>query len=378
MSSLPRYDVHVCLVSDQATPNFIPVLDSRFRPREVVLVVSPEMGQRASWLRDRLVCRALRVIEYPVRDAWDIPGVQDALIELVAARAGENLALNVTGGTKPMAIAAQEVFRAENLPIFYVHPRENTVRLLFTGEPPIIIEDRVQFEDYLGIHGFRELGRDTRRYDEDHIEFCNELVKEVDRFGHQIRRLNWHADQARGSMRAALGKDASDPRLLELTDKLQRYGVAEVEKNDDLVFPHEVERFFVNGGWLEWYIFEVVSRLVREIGVQDLARSLTVESGHHARNELDIALLAHNRLFLIECKARVMAGERSGRTGTQSLYKLDSLRALGGLNTRGMLVSYQPLESWDRQRAEDLRIRVVESGQLRNFERHLREWVTAS
>lgn len=35
-----RRDVHVCLVSEQATPNFIPVLDTRFRLREVILVLS--------------------------------------------------------------------------------------------------------------------------------------------------------------------------------------------------------------------------------------------------------------------------------------------------------------------------------------------------
>jgi len=44
--SIQRHDVHVCLVSEQATPNFIPVLDARFRPREVILVVSPQMRER--------------------------------------------------------------------------------------------------------------------------------------------------------------------------------------------------------------------------------------------------------------------------------------------------------------------------------------------
>lgn len=63
--------------------------------------------------------------------------------------------------------------------------------------------------------------------------------------------------------------------------------------------------------------------------------------------------------------------------GTESLYKLDSLTALGGLNTRGMLVSYQPIEQRDRQRAADLGIRIVESEELRNLAKHLREWVSA-
>ena len=63
--------------------------------------------------------------------------------------------------------------------------------------------------------------------------------------------------------------------------------------------------------------------------------------------------------------------------GAETLYKLDSLTALGGLNTRGMVVSYQPLETWDKQRANDLRIKVVEARQLRNLDEHFTKWIAA-
>jgi hypothetical protein len=150
-----RHDVHVCLVSEQATPNFIPVLDARFRPREVILVVSPQMRERARWLKEALAHRVERVSEHVIGDAWDIPRIHEALLDLVAAREGTDLALNVTGGTKPMAIAAQQVFHAENLPIFYVHPARNEIVPLFADEPPFAIEERVALADFLAIHGFR-------------------------------------------------------------------------------------------------------------------------------------------------------------------------------------------------------------------------------
>ena len=69
-------------------------------------------------------------------------------------------------------------------------------------------------------------------------------------------------------------------------------------------------------------------------------------------------------------------GDAAG-PGAEALYKLDSLTALGGLNTRGMVVSYQPLEAWDKQRANDLRIRVVEGAQLRNPDEQLTKWIAA-
>lgn len=40
-----------------------------------------------------------------------------------------------------------------------------------------------------------------------------------------------------------------------------------------------------------------------------------------------------------------------------------------------MLISYQRLETWDKQRARDLHINVVEGGQLRNLDEHLTKWI---
>lgn len=40
---MKKFDVHVCLVSDQALPNFIPVLTEDFRPQEVILLATEPM-----------------------------------------------------------------------------------------------------------------------------------------------------------------------------------------------------------------------------------------------------------------------------------------------------------------------------------------------
>ena len=63
--------------------------------------------------------------------------------------------------------------------------------------------------------------------------------------------------------------------------------------------------------------------------------------------------------------------------GAEALCNLASLTAPGGLNTRGMVVSYQPLEMWDKQRASDLRTKIVEGAQLRNLDEHLIKWIAA-
>jgi len=372
-----RYDVHVCLVSNQATPNFIPVLDSRFRPREVILLVSPEMKKQAGWLSKALSAQVQRVTKHDINDAWSVAGIKDTLLKLVGARQSEGLALNVTGGTKLMTIAAQEVFRAKSLPIFYVHPATNQVVPIFSSEPPFSISIRVGLVDYLAIHGYREEARAGAEVPEGHALLAEEFVKEVERFASQLRKLNRLAGDAKSTLRVELGSSAKDERLRELLDKLLRYELARLE-GQSLVFPNEAARAIANGGWLELHVAKVVAEHAVELGVQDHARGLVVVSDGGAINELDVAFLAHNRLFLIECKTKRLTGPEAEGPGAESLYKLDSLTALGGLNTRGMLASYQVIERWDRKRATDLQIRIVESGELRNLPGHLRKWVQGS
>ena len=298
-------------------------------------------------------------------------------MQLLIEQDRKTIALNVTGGTKPMAIAAQEVFRADRRPIFYVHPQRSEVMPLFSDAGAFEIQERVGLPDYLGIHGYAMSQQDTREFDERWYRLAEEWIKDVELFAEPLRQLNSLAQQAVKSLKAPLPDHRQYPKVWAMIDKLKQYEIASTAASN-LVFPNEAARFFVNGGWLELHVARAMERLAARHGAQGVARSLRVESAGHARNEIDVAALVHNRLYLIECKTRSMqSGSDAAGPGAETLYKLDSLTALGGLNTSGIVVSYQPLQPWDKQRANDLRIKVVEGGQLRNLDEHLSQWINA-
>ena len=373
--TIPRYEAHLCLVSQQATPNFVPALDARFRPQEIVLAISDDMAERAVWLEIGFRSLGIKTTRLRIRDAWDVASIQEDLLRFMADDEQRHIALNVTGGTKPMAIAAQQVFGAAGKPIFYVHPQRNEVMPLFSSDPAFQIQERVTLKDYLGIHGYTITHQDTREFDERWYLLAEEWVKEVELLADPLRQLNYVAQQAEKSLKAPLPDHRKYPKVWAMIDKLDQYGIASTATSN-LVFPSEAARFFTNGGWLELHVARAIERLSARHGMQGVARSLRVESAGHARNEIDVAALVHNRLYLIECKTRGMRSESDAAgPGAETLYKLDSLTAMGGLNTRGMLASYQPLETWDKQRARDLGIKIVEGGQLRNLDEHLTKWI---
>ena len=85
--------------------------------------------------------------------------------------------------------------------------------------------------------------------------------------------------------------------------------------------------------------------------------------------------MARNRLHLIECKTKRMAGKGTEDVTTDTVYKLDSISDLGGLGTKSMLVSYRQLKAADRQRARDLRIQVIQGEQIQQLKTYLRDWI---
>ena len=381
----PPVLTQLCLVSAQATPNLTPALDPATRPGRVILLVSPDMQSKADWLELVLRPRGVRVDRWPIEDAWDVEGVQSRLLELLdrerdAMEAGA-IALNATGGTKPMSIAAYEVFRELGLPIFYVHPEKD--RLIWmhpSGRAAVDLANRLDLEPFLRAYGARVTASQSSGVPERRRALTDWLVANVRAYGEVLARLNYLASAAeQGLVSPEMDSgQLRDQRLQALIDRFAAEGVIE-PKGRRLRFPDEDARFYVNGGWLEEHVFDLLRDLRGDLPqVQDLARSVSIarESARGAAvpNEIDVACLSENRLYLVECKTR---GWRQDASGAEALYRLDALAdLLGGLQARAMLVSYRALPAYDLRRAADLGIRVCAGNRLPELAAELRAWLT--
>ena len=167
--------------------------------------------------------------------------------------------------------------------------------------------------------------------------------------------------------------------FLELLDLLLKHEV--VKKIDKSVqFVNKEARFFANGGWLEDYVYCVVSDLIDEIPcIQDLSRAVELQRMHKGdsiKNELDVVFLANNRLFLIECKTAKWEKSSADGKGAHAVYKIDTLKdVLGGIQAEAMIVSYQPLRANDRVRASDLNILTVSNTEIQSLKTIIKGWI---
>jgi len=378
---------HLCLVSAQATPNLTPALNPATKPERVILLTSPDMERRADWLDGVLRTRGIRVERWTIGDAWDVERIQFRVLELLEreteAVPGKTIALNATGGTKPMSIAAYEAFRAYDLPIFYVHPEHDRLIWLHpNGRQALDLVNRLHLKHFLLAHGARIEGIERSGIPPRLSALTQWLVRRVHTFGTSLATLNYLAMKAENGLVSpemdsrALGNQ----RLQALIDRFADSGLFEV-RGRRLYFPDEAARFYVNGGWLEEHVYDILRGLRKELPqIQDLARSVDIaretQRGDAVPNEIDVACLAENRLYLIECKTRTWSDGGSSGPGANALYRLDTLGdLLGGLQARAMLVSYRQLPPGVQRRAADLGVRVCTGARLPELGADLRAWL---
>jgi len=94
-------------------------------------------------------------------------------------------------------------------------------------------------------------------------------------------------------------------------------------------------------------------------------------------NEIDVALLKDNRLYLLECKTKRYSGQSKKHSeGADVLYKLDSIRdLLGGLQAKAMLVSIKKLQQYHLDRAKELNIEICCYQDLKFLEQKIDKWL---
>lgn len=380
---MERFDAHLCLVSDQAVPNLLPVLDDGSRPRHVVLAASREMTQKATWLQQVIKrrCRGTSVEILELGDAYDYDALTDCFIDFLDQHRDRQIALNVTGGTKMMAVAAQEVFRADGRPVFYVNVDSDAVIHVGQKGRSAPLRSAMKIRDLLEVQGYVVEQADHPALTAERRDLCARLIDHVKTDGIGLGELNRLAasDAARSSRSVTLSERDLDSRSLARVVDLFADGKVLHRQRDAIVFADEAARRFVNGGWLEAHVHQVMQNLRgRHPDITDVAVNVRFKHPDGlTQNELDVACLIRNRLHIVECKTAnlAQAGAGGDDKATEAIYKMEAMLKIGGLRTRGMIADYRGALSKiaaNRDRAKAAGIAVAAAEQLRDLEGFVR------
>lgn len=375
-----RAPTHVLLVSAQAAPNLLPTLDPELRPDQAVLVVTAKMTQAAQHL-ERVLCEAgVKSKTVHVENEHNVASLGDTFLGIAATHSGP-IALNLTGGTKLMALTAQNVVANEpNWSSFYVDVDTDEVIPLDPTQPSRRLETTLRLRHYLMAYGFqRESRPEQPALHAGADELLQTLALNAGTLQKPLGRLNGiaqRADTQRVLDVALVNHELEDRALNRLIEDFQAADMLD-RVGDRLRFRNPATLAFTKGGWLERHVFRKVADLSEALAIRDKDYNVSVVDSDGVRNEMDVAFLARNRLFVIECKTARMgaAGDRDEKANG-ALFKLSEIcRRVGGLGARGMLVSYRTLGDAERKLAKALQIQVVAGGETARLEERIRHWV---
>lgn len=387
-----KLDTHVCLVSAQATPNLIAAIDEQWRPRRVVLATSREMSEHANHLERVLKRRGITIERLLIVDAYDYFGLYEMFFNFLA-RQTSAVALNVTGGTKIMAMAAQEAFRDAKTPVFYVNINTDEILVLGDRKRNATLSGKVGLADFLEAHGYTFLNgiRPAKpSVTREESDLTLRIVDGVEMFGSSLGDLNAIAAQAQTSLTGKLDERQRDSINLNAIVDLFVEGGHIHRENHGLRFASEDSRRFVGGGWLEQHVFKAMADLAGTRQFADYGMNMKILAPNGTTsNEIDGAFLYRNTLHLIECKAANLAntGNSGDDKGTEAIYKLETLLKMGGLRTRGMLIDYRGRLSTaygtgDKKRvqanfarAKAANIQIVSGGAIKTLKNEISQWI---
>jgi len=357
----------VLLVSDQPMPNFLPVLNSAMKPDSVTLVVSSKMRKRAEWLKAEIAKHQVKILpDIDVGDdVADINAIQSTLMNWVDANEkvfGQSI-LNVTGGTKTMAIAAQEVFRHigdSPRPVFYVDIATDKVTWLNGEHEGMSLLSTPTLGQFFRLNGIEIVSGDFSPVVENEKwrHFYGEIAADPRKWALPIRALNGIAFQAEDNRTRDFevnDETLALPNWIEMSQMLHADELVTYKQGGKEEFCSSEARRFCNGIWLEHYVFEVL----KSFGFDKKRALMNVKivDDRGNQNELDSVVLRGNTCYVIEDKTKNMRG---AGVVDSAVYKLAQLSSKMGLKTRGILVSALGVRPVDKDRARAYNVEIFD------------------
>ena len=307
-------------------------------------------------------------------DAFDVAEIQRVCESVVARHPDMNWIFDVTGATSLMTLAAYEAAKiyseklAKPISCRYLNTAQTRVIPLL-GESCSEKIFHIDVGDYAAAYS-RDLVpgelEDQRQYSEQEwLPFAQALGKNPQSAA-LVKLVMSKIANRPGKQNAELYVMKGLPEgAYPLLEEAQQIGLlSQLSRNEDSSISFQLSYLqdkFLNGAWLEAYVWDEASKILDETGegalFDDCQWNQKVVDGN-SRNELDVAVTYKAQLLIAECKT----GEKESFS-SETLYKLDSVANIFGGRFVGRLLITSILDKKPSQdflaQAKSRRIVVV-------------------
>lgn len=321
----------LCLLSTQHVPNLLSI--HHYRPTQIILVQTQHTARLK--LAEHLL-RALRLSGLDYTDRHDIVALDpeqplSAMVEIflrVIAQTKGDWVVNITGGTKPMALAAYEAFRQTPAKLVYTDSRFPAELWDMREKSAAIAKYKPSVEVFLAGYGYE----------------CQSTPADLETWAESranLARMIAQYAPERALIRLGQKRTLKNNALVVEPKKL-RHTLAETldlsingKQLEGEVQAKDLN--FLAGLWLEVFLWMLLRDFAVELNISDVRLALKpspVDS--ETVNDFDVSFIRDYTLWVAECKT----GPQKGQSPDKDLYKLQALtRQFQALRVRSMYVT---------------------------------------
>jgi hypothetical protein len=368
----------VSLVSQQTIPNVLFIKEMEDAD-QYLFITTKEMEVQEISKRIIESCndkiQEVKIIEVDEYNLKDFESKIEAQIEVFP---NTEVFLNITGGTKIMALGAYNYFLSkfsDSTKVFYLDGGKNQFRQIYPPVEKNIISHnyKIDLATYLKSNGVRDGA--NKNYEQKDILKRNTTIKDfetskkilevfLNNRNHKIyEAINFlHTNKLRENQL----KLDEYPGFNNHYAELIRFGFEPVNKLKGWLSTKETK--YLTGDWFEEYVLFTIKRLFNFEG-PEIGMGLHIYR-EGSPNEIDILFTYKNSLYFIECKSSISVdGQIKNNLYNETLYKAASLKKDFGLYVNTYLFCTDDLDQLNnnqKNRAKYLGINLVGSEFLKD------------
>lgn len=312
----------ITLVGGQILPVYLGIVEKQ--PSAVHLLYTKDSKEQVTILKRQF--KNIAINAYQI-EPFDYDAIKVQVETIVFDNSNCDFELNLTGGTKIMAIASQQVFNELSLPIFYIDQKHTLFDIAQKVSSPV--KTKIGIDTFFKLSGHDNYSASKlENHTKDEISLAEYILKVIN--------AGWYWKLYK-SLYNARGKFAP-PSNINFVDK--ETTVVGNSSSITITTKSNVSKYSSSnilevgftGLWWEILVAQAVSKWKHAI---DLKINVSIQSktdNNKAKNEIDIVLNTGKNLIFIECKA--------GDVTQDDINKIKAVAQLyGGIASRSILVS---------------------------------------
>ncbi len=311
----------ITLIGGQTIPVYLGVMEKK--PDVIHVLYSKDSKDQFALLKNSLPGKAIH--SYQI-DPFNYEEIKSKAEEIIFGNNQEEFELNLTGGTKIMAIACQQVFNDLKLPIFYIDQKHTLFDITDKKSNPTTT--KINIETFLKISGH------TKYQISSLSDFTSDEIK-LSEFILTQMNAGWYWQAHSQLYKKGKFTPTNDFKFKHKSVDISWDGNTFEFNNGSQTHTFTTRKGLTmafTGLWWEILIGKAVSKWSH---AYEFKMSLIIKSKVHQeldKNEIDIVLNTGKNLIFVECKA--------GDVTQEDINKIKAVADLyGGISSRSILVS---------------------------------------